>query len=41
MPSRREFIQMGMGAALAMHIADAQDDPENLEEATMSSFRAP
>ena len=26
---------MGMGAALAMHIADAQDAPENLEEATI------
>src|SRR5580693_1713034 len=40
MPSRREFIQIGMGAALATQIADAQDAPENLEEATIVELQS-
>src|ERR1700722_12526942 len=40
MPSRREFVQLGMGAALAIQIADAQDVPENLEEATIVQLQS-
>lgn len=40
MPSRREFIQIGMGAALALE-ADAQENaPDNLEEVTIVQLQA-